>query len=96
MSSIHIYLNKKGKNMLYILGIIIGFVVGFVVANFSKGKAIIKLNAAINDLERKLTLSRTRRLSKHYRRNGKKKTGQKKVVVNKKANVGGKRKAKKA
>jgi len=82
--------------MLYILGTLIGFIVGFIAAYIVKEKTVAQLKSVITSLERKVTLAKTRRPFRNYKRNGKKKSANKKIVVSKKSNVDGKRKAKKA
>jgi hypothetical protein len=81
--------------MLYIVTAILGLVAGFISANYVNTKRKEELNKVINDLKRKLTLAATRRPSRNYKRNGKKKTASN-IIVNKQANLGGKGKAKKA
>ena len=60
--------------MLYIVTAILGLVAGFISANYVNTKRKEELNKVINDLKRKLTLAATRRPSRNYKRNGKKKT----------------------
>ena len=81
--------------MLYAIAGILGLLAGIISANYVNNKRKGELDKVIDDLKRKLTLSKTRRNSRNYKRNGKKKASSK-VIVSKKANVGGKGKAKKA
>ena len=79
--------------MLYAIAGILGLLAGIVSANYVNNKRKGEVQRVIDELRRKLTLSKTRRPSRNYKRNGKKKAT---VIVSKKANVGGKGKAKKA
>ena len=61
--------------MLYAIAGILGLIAGIISANYVNHKRKGELDKVIDELKRKLTLSKTRkrRNSRNYKRNGKKK-----------------------